>query len=102
MISALIEPVFFTTSNVGGQGPAISQERTTLKDARSIADLQTLDIIVTCQGGDYTNAVYPQLRAAGWKGYWIDAASAPADEGRRRHYPGPGQPPGDRGRSGAG
>ena len=73
---ALIEPVFFTTSNVGGQGPAISQERTTLKDARSIADLQTLDIIVTCQGGDYTNAVYPQLRAAGWKGYWIDAASA--------------------------
>jgi len=73
---ALMEPVFFTTSNVGGQGPAIGQERATLKDARSIAELQALDIIVTCQGGDYTNEIHPQLRAAGWKGYWIDAASA--------------------------
>jgi aspartate-semialdehyde dehydrogenase len=73
---ALIDPVFFTTSNVGGQGPAIGRDTSVLKDARSIADLQALDIIVTCQGGDYTNAIYPQLRAAGWKGYWIDAASA--------------------------
>ena len=73
---ALMEPVFFTTSNVGGQGPAIGPERATLKDARSIAELQALDIIVTCQGGDYTNEIHPQLRAAGWKGYWIDAASA--------------------------
>ncbi len=72
---ALIEPVFFTTSNVGGQGPAIGQDTPPLKDARSIAELKTLDVILTCQGGDYTNEVHPQLRAAGWKGYWIDAAS---------------------------
>ena len=73
---ALIDPVFFTTSNVGGQGPAIGQDAPTLKDAKSIAELKALDIIVTCQGGDYTNEIYPQLRGAGWKGYWIDAASA--------------------------
>ena len=73
---ALIDPVFFTTSNVGGQGPAIGKDTPALKDARSIADLQALDVIVTCQGGDYTNEIYPRLRAAGWRGYWIDAASA--------------------------
>jgi len=73
---ALIEPVFFTTSNIGGQGPAIGQETSPLKDARSVDDLKTLDAIITCQGGDYTNEIYPQLRAAGWQGYWIDAASA--------------------------
>ncbi|MDG4598051.1 MAG: aspartate-semialdehyde dehydrogenase [Candidatus Contendobacter sp.] len=72
---ALIDPVFFTTSNVGGQGPAIDREVSVLKDAKSIADLKALDIIITCQGGDYTNEIYPRLRAAGWKGYWIDAAS---------------------------
>ncbi len=73
---ALIDPVFFTTSNVGGQGPAIGKDTPALKDARSIADLQALDVIVTCQGGDYTNEIYPRLRATGWQGYWIDAASA--------------------------
>ena len=73
---ALIEPVFFTTSNVGGQGPVIGQDTPPLKDARSIAELRTLDAIITCQGGDYTNEIHPQLRAAGWNGYWIDAASA--------------------------
>jgi len=73
---ALIDPVFFTTSNVGGQGPAIGRDTPPLKDARSINDLKALDIIVTCQGGDYTNDIYPRLRAAGWQGYWIDAASA--------------------------
>ena len=73
---ALIDPVFFTTSNVGGQGPAIGRATPPLKDARSIAELKTLDIIITCQGGDYTGEIYPQLCAAGWKGYWIDAASA--------------------------
>ncbi len=72
----LIEPVFFTTSNVGGQGPAIGKDTPALKDAKSIAELSAMDVIITCQGGDYTNEVYPQLRAAGWKGYWIDAASA--------------------------
>ena len=73
---ALIDPVFFTTSNVGGQGPAIGRDTPPLKNARSIDDLKTLDIIMTCQGGDYTNEIYPLLRAAGWQGYWIDAASA--------------------------
>ncbi len=69
------EPVFFTTSNVGGQGPAIGKDIPPLKDAKSIDELKAMDVIVTCQGGDYTKEVYPQLRAAGWNGYWIDAAS---------------------------
>jgi len=73
---AQIEPVFFTTSNVGGRGPAIGKDTPALKDAKSIAELKSLDTIITCQGGDYSNEIYPQLRAAGWKGYWIDAASA--------------------------
>jgi len=71
-----IEPVFFTTSQVGGKGPAVGRDVAPLKDARSIDDLKTLDAVISCQGGDYTNEVYPRLRAAGWKGYWIDAASA--------------------------
>jgi aspartate-semialdehyde dehydrogenase len=76
------EPVFFTTSNVGGPAPNIAGSKTAgagqggLLDARSIDALRGMEIIVTCQGGDYTNEVYPQLRAAGWDGYWIDAASA--------------------------
>ncbi|OHC13074.1 MAG: aspartate-semialdehyde dehydrogenase, partial [Pseudomonadales bacterium GWC1_66_9] len=72
----LIEPVFFTTSSVGGQGPAIGKEIAPLKDAYSIEDLKTLDAIITCQGGDYTSEVFPKLREAGWQGYWIDAASS--------------------------
>ena len=72
----LIEPVFFTTSNVGGQGPAVGKEIAPLKDAYSIEELKTLDVILTCQGGDYTNEVFPKLREAGWQGYWIDAASS--------------------------
>ncbi|WP_445940762.1 aspartate-semialdehyde dehydrogenase [Pseudomonas sp.] len=72
----LIEPVFFTTSNVGGQGPAIGKETAALKDAYSIDELKSLDVILTCQGGDYTNEVFPKLREAGWQGYWIDAASS--------------------------
>ena len=71
---AHIDPVFFTTSNVGGKGPR--ESKAPLKDASSIADLERMDAIVTCQGGDYTNEIYPKLRAAGWNGYWIDAASA--------------------------
>ncbi len=73
---AQIDPVFFTTSNIGGRGPAIGKDTPALKDAKSIAELQAMDTIITCQGGDYSNEIYPQLRAAGWKGYWIDAASA--------------------------
>ncbi len=72
----LIEPVFFTTSNVGGQGPAIGKETAPLKDAYSIDELKSLDVILTCQGGDYTSEVFPKLREAGWQGYWIDAASS--------------------------
>jgi aspartate-semialdehyde dehydrogenase len=71
-----IDPVFFTTSNVGGKGPNIGKDVPALKDAMSIDDLKAMDIIITAQGGDYTKEVYPKLRAAGWNGYWIDAASA--------------------------
>ncbi|EEG08929.1 aspartate-semialdehyde dehydrogenase [Pseudogulbenkiania ferrooxidans] len=69
------EPVFFTTSNVGGKGPDIGRDVPALKDAKNIDDLLAMDAIVTCQGGDYTSEVFPKLRAAGWTGYWIDAAS---------------------------
>lgn len=69
------EPVFFSTSQVGGNSPAIGLDLPPLADAHDIKKLSTLDIIVTCQGGDYTTAVYGKLRESGWKGYWIDAAS---------------------------
>jgi aspartate-semialdehyde dehydrogenase len=69
-----IDPVFFTTSQVGGQGPAIGRPVAPLKDARDINTLKAMDVILTCQGGDYTTAIYQQLRAAGWNGYWVDAA----------------------------
>jgi aspartate-semialdehyde dehydrogenase len=70
------EPLFFTTSNVGGSGPSIGFDVPPLADARDLAKLSQMDIVVTCQGGDYTNEVYPALRSRGYKGYWIDAASA--------------------------
>ena len=72
----LIEPVFFSTSNAGGKAPAMAKNETTLKDANDIQALAKCDIILTAQGGDYTKDVYPKLRAAGWSGHWIDAASA--------------------------
>ena len=71
----LIEPVFFSTSNAGGKAPAQAKNETTLKDAFDIDALKKCDIIITAQGGDYTSEVFPKLRAAGWKGHWIDAAS---------------------------
>ena len=76
-----IEPVFFSTSNAGGEGPSIGSGSRTgaigkLLDANDIAAMSKLDVIITCQGGDYTKAIHPKLRASGWKGYWIDAASA--------------------------
>ena len=70
-----IEPVFFTTSNVGGQGPDIGKDIPPLMDAFDLESLKTLDVVITCQGGDYTQAVYSKLRAEGWNGFWIDAAS---------------------------
>ncbi|MGE4377133.1 MAG: aspartate-semialdehyde dehydrogenase [Burkholderiaceae bacterium] len=71
----LIEPIFFSTSNAGGAAPAMARNEKTLHDAHDIAALKKCDIIITCQGGDYTSEVFPKLRAAGWKGHWIDAAS---------------------------
>ncbi len=71
-----IEPVFFSTSNAGGKAPAMAKNETTLKDANDIEALKKCDVVLTAQGGDYTNDVFPRLRAAGWNGYWIDAASS--------------------------
>ena len=71
----LIEPVFFSTSNAGGKAPVQAKNESTLKDAFDIDALKKCDIIITAQGGDYTSEVFPKLRAAGWGGHWIDAAS---------------------------
>ncbi len=76
---ALIEPLFFSTSDAGGKVPSsisrFSKNETTLQDAFDIAALKRCDIVITAQGGDYTSEVFPKLRAAGWNGHWIDAAS---------------------------
>jgi aspartate-semialdehyde dehydrogenase len=72
---AHIEPVFFSTSNAGGKAPAQAKNETTLRDAHDIDALKRCDIVITAQGGDYTSEVFPKLRAAGWNGHWIDAAS---------------------------
>ncbi len=69
------EPVFFTTSQVGQPGPEVGKPIPPLKDAMDIDALKSMDAIVSCQGGSYTAQVFPKLRVAGWKGYWIDAAS---------------------------
>ncbi len=69
------EPLFFSTSQAGGKGPDIGMELPPLEDAYSVEKLSQMDIIVTCQGGDYTERMYSELRKSGWKGYWIDAAS---------------------------
>jgi aspartate-semialdehyde dehydrogenase len=71
----VIEPIFFSTSNAGGAAPAQAKNEKTLKDAFDIAALKKCDIIITAQGGDYTAEVFPKLRATGWNGHWIDAAS---------------------------
>ncbi|KAA0014366.1 aspartate-semialdehyde dehydrogenase [Billgrantia pellis] len=70
-----IEPIFFSTSQAGQPGPDVGVDVPPLKDATDIEALKALDVIVTCQGGDYTKQVYGDLRGGGWKGYWIDAAS---------------------------
>ena len=72
-----VEPVYFSTSAVGGKAPTLGgKEGGNLQDAMSIDALRQCDIVITCQGGDYTKEVFPKLRAAGWNGHWIDAASA--------------------------
>ncbi len=72
----LVEPVFFTTSQAGEAAPDMGQSETHLKDANNLDELAKMDIIITCQGGDYTKAIHQPLRDAGWQGYWIDAASS--------------------------
>jgi aspartate-semialdehyde dehydrogenase len=71
-----IEPVFFSTSQAGSKAPAIGREVEPVANANDVAALAKLPVIVSCQGGDYTKEIYPKLRDSGWKGYWIDAASA--------------------------
>ena len=71
----LIEPLFFSTSNAGGAAPAMAKNETRLQDAFDLEALRRCDIIITAQGGDYTKEIFPKLRAAGWHGHWIDAAS---------------------------
>ena len=71
-----IEPLFFSTSNIGGAAPKQSQNESRLLDAKDTRALARCDIIITCQGGDYTTEIYPRLRAENWRGHWIDAASS--------------------------
>ena len=71
-----IEPVFFSTSSAGSQAPAVARQHTTLRDANDVVELAKCDIVITCQGGDYTKEIFAKLRATGWNGHWIDAASA--------------------------
>ncbi|MGH8679632.1 MAG: aspartate-semialdehyde dehydrogenase [Burkholderiales bacterium] len=72
----LIEPVFFSTSRAGGNAPEVGKAAPAVKDANDVSALKAMDSIISCQGGDYTNSIFPKLRTAGWNGYWIDAASA--------------------------
>jgi aspartate-semialdehyde dehydrogenase len=69
-----IEPVFFSTSQAGGKGPAVGVEAPPVRDARDLKALAAMDVLISCQGSDYTADIHPKLRAAGWNGYWIDAA----------------------------
>lgn len=70
-----IEPVFFTTSQSGGKGPVVGRDAQPLQDAKNITELKAMDVVISCQGGDYTTEIFPQLRSGGWDGHWIDAAS---------------------------
>jgi len=73
---ALIDPVFFSTSQAGGAAPDVGRGAGVLRDANDLSALADCEVVITCQGGDYTSDVHPKLRARGWRGYWIDAASA--------------------------
>jgi aspartate-semialdehyde dehydrogenase len=70
-----VEPCFFSTTQAGRQGPQIGRQITAVQDAGDVKRLAAMDIIISCQGGSYTEQIHPKLRAEGWKGYWIDAAS---------------------------
>ena len=71
----LIDPVFFSTSQTGTEGPSVGKRTPAVKNAKDLAELRACDVLISCQGGDYTTEIYPKLRDAGWTGYWIDAAS---------------------------
>src|SRR5690242_16474886 len=71
----LIDPVFFSTSQAGTAGPQIGKRVPPVKNATSIRDLTEMDVLISCQGSDYTSDIHPKLRQAGWNGYWIDAAN---------------------------
>src|SRR3970040_1267602 len=73
----LIEPAFYSTSQAGGEGPAIGKKAPPVRNARDLESLAAMDVLVSCQGSDYTAQIYPALRAAGWNGYWIEAAKTP-------------------------
>src|SRR5687767_14571429 len=72
---AQIDPVFFSTSQAGSAAPEVGKRVGPVKDARDLAALSAHDVLISCQGGDYTTEIYPKLRQRGWDGYWIDAAS---------------------------
>ena len=72
---ARLEPVFFSTSNAGGEAPVEANDGATLQDAMDLRALASCDVLISCQGGEYTSEIYAPLRASGWRGYWIDAAS---------------------------
>jgi aspartate-semialdehyde dehydrogenase len=73
---AHFEPFYFSTSNAGGEAPAFGGKTApALMDASDIKSLKQMDVIITCQGGDYTSEIFPKIKAEGWNGYWIDAAS---------------------------
>jgi aspartate-semialdehyde dehydrogenase len=74
--AGIAEPVFFTTTQLGQEGPDVGRGRAALRNAKDLDALAAMDVIVTCQGGNYTKEVYADLRTRGWRGYWIDAASA--------------------------
>jgi len=70
-----IEPLFFSTSQAGAAAPAIGKRVPLVKNAKELSELTAMDVLISCQGGEYTSEMYPKLREAGWQGYWIDAAS---------------------------
>ncbi|HET9954754.1 MAG TPA: hypothetical protein VFQ61_09620, partial [Polyangiaceae bacterium] len=72
----VIEPRFFSTSQAGGKAPNIGRDVPAVGDAKDLKALAQNEILISCQGGDYTKEIHGALRASGWKGYWIDAASA--------------------------
>ncbi len=91
-----VEPIFFTTSQVGGEGPGFGKGATKLCDARDVKQLKAMQIIISCQGGDYTNEIFPRLRGEGWNGLLDRRGVGAAHARRRRHHPRSGQPQRDR------